>query len=162
MPRLTEAEIVAAIHAAFPEIAAQVYRDSKGRIRQISIGSGGGHPVMQDGHPVFADGEPDGEIFYGGVNRIFIRWIAERGWYPELSSDGFTCVLTAAPSAEQAAADRAEFIAWLKARAVNRDDWEFAIWFESGAYAKPAGAADVERHRRLSREVRTYIEETRP
>lgn len=159
MERLTEDEILMAIHATFPDIAAQVYRDSGGGIRQMIIGLGGPHPAMLDGNPVFTAGEPDGEVYYGGVHKEFVRWITARGWFPERCDDG-GFVLTAAPTAEALASDRAAFVQWLKARAVNAADRQFIAWVETSAYTGPASAADGEAHRRLWREVCTYIQET--
>ncbi|VBO15434.1 hypothetical protein [Burkholderia pseudomallei] len=158
MERMTEDEILMAIHATFPDIAAEVYTDNEGIIRQIIIGLGGPHPAMLDGNPVFTAGEPDGVVYYGGVHKEFVRWITARGWFPERCNDG-GFVLTPAPTAEALAADRAAFVQWLKARAVNAADRQFVVWVQTTAYVTPASAADDELHRRLGREVCQFIRE---
>ncbi|RIV45540.1 hypothetical protein [Burkholderia pseudomallei] len=159
MQRMTEDEIVLELRTMFPDVGVQVYTDSEGIIRQIIIGTGDRHPVMSDGNPVFTAGESDRELYYGGVHKEFVRWITARGWFPERCNDG-GFVLTPAPTAEALAADRARFIAWLRSRVVNAADRQFIAWVETSAYSGPARAADGEAHRRLWREVCTYIQET--
>lgn len=158
MPRLTQDQILAELRATFSTIAIEVTATDDG-VRQIRIGPGGGHPVMPDGHAIFNVGESDSARYYAGLHEEFVRWAVARGWFPEPTGDGFW-LLTPAPSAEQAAADRRAFLDWLRARCRDVDDFAFADWVEGAQYARPAGVAGDELRRRLEREVFTYIQET--